>query len=56
MQKIFMKYFLVIMVVTVGITLAGNFFIQKQFAQKKAEQKAADYVTQIVDSLNANDK
>lgn len=56
MQKIFVKYFLVIMVVTVGITLAGNFFIQKQFAQKKAEQKAADYVTQIVDRLTANDK
>ena len=39
MQKIFVKYFLVIMVVTVGITLAGNFFIQSSSPKKKRSKK-----------------
>ncbi|MEA5059276.1 MAG: SpoIIE family protein phosphatase [Candidatus Pelethousia sp.] len=47
MQKIFIRYFLLIMVVTVSITLLCSFFVQTGFSEKHAEQEGAVLIKQI---------
>lgn len=56
MQKIFVRFFLVIMVITVGITLIGNFVIQTIFSQRKAEEKAASMRNEIARRIESNQK
>lgn len=56
MQKIFIKWFLFIMIITVGVTLIGNFFLQTVFSQKKAELDAAEMIADISTRIADNHK
>lgn len=54
MQKIFIRYFVVLMVITVGLTLLGNFALQTAFSQRQAEQDAAEMMTEISERIQSN--
>lgn len=47
MQKIFIRYFLIIMVIMVSFTLLGNFFVQRDLSERSAEERAAVLVQQL---------
>lgn len=56
MQKIFVKRFIIIMIVTVAVTLVGNLLLQTFFSQRKADKEAADMLVEISDRIEDNEK
>lgn len=56
MQKIFIRCFAILMVITVGLTLLVNFALQTVFSQKKAEQEAAVMISEIAHRIESNER
>lgn len=55
MQKIFIKRFVVIMLVTVGITLIGNFLLQTMFSRNRADKEALSMIENIDGRIKENE-
>lgn len=54
MQKIFIKYFLILMTVTVTLTLLGNFLIQTYFSYSAIQQDSTVIMHNIVERMESN--
>lgn len=56
MQKVFIKYFLIVMLVTVVLTLLGNFIIQMRFAQNTAKHAGENIISSLSERINNNNE